>query len=162
MKQIPLTQGFVALVDDWNYERLSKHNWYAAVKAHGRLVYAQREVRFSDGTRTTIQLHQIVLPPKSGLITDHKSGNTLDCREHNLRYSTYLNNGSNKRKPFRRSTSQFKGVCWAKDRQKWRAAIRVNWKLINLGQFDCEKSAARAYDAAAKKYFGEFACLNFK
>lgn len=160
MKTIPLTQGFVAQVDDSDYDRVSPHKWYAA--RQGNLVYAQREVRREDGSRTTVFLHQIILPPKPGFLSDHENGDGLDCRRDNLRYATRLQNGSNKRAPKRDKTSQFKGVCWAADRQKWRAMIRVNWKLKQLGGFDSEEAAARAYDAAAKTFFGEFACLNFK
>lgn len=164
MKTIPLTQGLVVKVDDEDYDRLAKHKWYAA--RYGGLVYAQREIRTGDtrNTRKTIQLHRLILLPKPGFITDHEDGDGLNCQKYNLRYATYLQNGSNKKTPNRKrkKSSLFKGVSWAPDREKWRAMIRVNWKLKQLGGFDSEEAAARAYDAAAKEYFGEFACLNYK
>lgn len=161
MKIIPLTQGKVALVDDGDYEKVADKKWYAA--RYGNLWYAQREERVSPDQTRCIKLHQIILSPKEGYDTDHKNGEGLDCRRKNLRYAREIQNGQNKRKPLRvaGTTSQYKGVCWAKDRHKWRAAIRVNWKLINLGGFDNEEQAARVYDAAAVKYFANFAQLNF-
>jgi len=160
VKTVPLTQGLSASVDDRDFEKVSGVKWYAA--RYGRLVYAQREFRLGDGITRCVKMHQLILPPVHGKIIDHKDGNGLNCCRYNLRYATDLNNGSNKRKRLQKSTSVFKGVHWRKDNQKWRASIRVNWKLISLGQFDSEESAARAYDTAAKKHFGEFASLNFK
>lgn len=158
MKTITLTQGKVALVDDEDWVRVSAIKWYAAKYKH--LWYAQREIRRTDGTRTTIKLHRFILRTRAGI--DHKDGDGLNCQKYNLRSATGLQNGSNKRKTRHQKSSNFKGVTWAKDRNLWRAGIRVKNKLIHLGQFINEKSAAISYDAAAIKFFGKFACLNFK
>lgn len=145
-------------MDDVDYPLVSPFKWYAA--RYGRLVYAQREVRRTDGSRTTVKLHQLI---SSFDMTDHKDGDGLNCRRNNLRPSTSLQNGANKRKPIRKlkTASQYKGVAWREESKVWRAMIRVNWKLIHLGQFEKEIEAARAYDTAAKKYFGDFAAPNF-
>ena len=60
------------------------------------------------------------------------------------------------------TTSLFKGVSWFKRDRCWRAWIHHNGKQIHLGYFETEKAAAIAYDRAAKKYYKEFANLNFK
>lgn len=82
----------------------------------------------------------------------------------NIRKATKSQNGANRKlnissnkKP---KTSKFKGVSWAKASKKWMAGIGVNGKTKNLGYFTDEKDAARAYNEAALKYFGEFARLN--
>jgi hypothetical protein len=57
-------------------------------------------------------------------------------------------------------TSDYVGVCWDKSRNKWIASINVRYKSIHLGRFKIEEEAARAYNEAALKYFGESANLN--
>ena len=59
------------------------------------------------------------------------------------------------------SSSKYLGVCWDKSRNKWKASIRVNGKIYNLGRFAVEEDAARAYDKEAFKRFGIYANLNF-
>jgi hypothetical protein len=91
--------------------------------------------------------------------TDHINGNGLDNRRCNLRPVTSQQNRANQRKT--RGTSQFKGVYLRRRERNWEAAIKVNRRRIYLGTFSSEVEAARAYDAAARHHFGEFAALNF-
>jgi hypothetical protein len=58
------------------------------------------------------------------------------------------------------NTSGYKGVCWVESNQKYRASIGVNYETILLGHFNVKEDAARAYNEAALKYFGENAWLN--
>lgn len=158
MKFIPLTQGKVALVDDEDFELVSKFNW-SATKAR-KTWYAKRYVN-RDGLETTISLHVMLLPPKEGFITDHKNGNGLDCQKHNLRYATWQQNNRNRSSLTRTKTSQFRGVCWHIRQKVWLAGIRISGKQLHLGRFQIEEDAARAYDSAARLYFGEFCRPNF-
>lgn len=59
-----------------------------------------------------------------------------------------------------KSTSKYKGVSFSKCRGKWRADIQLNGRKMSLGYFAFEEDAARAYDAAARKYFGTGAYMN--
>lgn len=160
MKQISLTQGMVALVDDADYEELSKHKWYTH-KARTGGFYALRSFR-ENGNFHIISMSRQILGLEHGdkREADHINQNTLDNRRNSLRVCTCLDNLRNRRGDSN-TTSRFKGVSWDKENKRWRVSIGVNGKSINLGRFHNEIFAAGVYDQAAKKYFGEFACLNF-
>lgn len=87
--------------------------------------------------------------------------NELGYFPKNCRWVTRTESSQNKRKYRTRfQTSQYKGVFWRKDINKWQAAITHNKKKIHLGYFEEEKSAAKAYDKAASDLFGKYAVLN--
>lgn len=90
---------------------------------------------------------------------DHINGVRSDNRFSNLREATNAENSRNGRS--RPGTSKYKGVSWFKRDSKWVAHIMKDAKSYNLGYFDDEEDAARAYDAAAVRMFGDFARLNF-
>jgi hypothetical protein len=87
----------------------------------------------------------------------------IDTRGHyesgNVRWATLNQQGRNRLKMRPKCSSRYKGVCWVRGR--WRAMIRVNGRNLFLGLFGDEETAARIYDEAARKYYGEFACPNF-
>ena len=90
---------------------------------------------------------------------DHIDGNSLNDRVENLRWATSQENAQN-RKGYSGGSSIYKGISFDKRMKKWRARITLNNKLNHLGFFDCEIEAHKAYDEAAKKYFGQFAKIN--
>ena len=96
-------------------------------------------------------------------LIDHKDGNGLNNRRENLRIATRSQNAQNQRKWRRKTSSQYKGVCWLKDRQLWVAYIGGAWSQSRkyLGRFKLEEEAAVAYDKKAVEYYEEFANLNF-
>ena len=157
-KEIPLTQGKVAIVDDKDYPIINSFKWSAAVRysAKSERCYAVRSVG-----KKVILMHRLILGITSELQCDHINGDGLDNRRSNLRIATNTQNQMNRQKQ-PRCTSQFKGVCWDKSRKKWVALIMVNQKHIHLGRYNEEIDAAKAYDAAAKMLFRKYANLNFK
>ena len=102
-------------------------------------------------------LHRLLLSPPDGYEVDHINGNSLDNRRCNLRLCTRQQNNGNQRP--RRHSSIYKGVYWNKEHQKWQAKITVNYRNIDLGRYKDEEAAAEAYAKAARRHFGEFACL---
>lgn len=156
MKEITLTQGKVAIVDDEDFERINAFKWYA----HHNAGYwrAVREVR-NDGWRGGLCMQHLVLMPLKGYVVDHIDGNALNNTRGNLRYATVAQNRYNS-SALRNSTSRFKGVNWCSARGRWEVFIKSQNKSRFIGRFDDEEDAALAYNVAAQLYFGEFARLN--
>ena len=158
MKEIPLSQGMVTLVDDADYEELSQHKWCAV--AGGFTFYARRYVGRIPGKRKTIIMHREILKPRLGYVTDHINGNGLDNQRINLREVTQRQNCMNRKGT--KGTSKYKGVSWSRRDKVWRVQIKVDGLSIALGTFRNEEAAAKAYDEAARKHQGEFAYPNFE
>lgn len=157
MKEIPLTQGKFAWVDDVDFERVNAHKWCACKRK--RRFYAMRRIRKSEGGWTTQSLHQFLIPDVKSI--DHRDGDGLNNRKANLRVATDRQNSQAYRRKAKGKTSQYRGVCWREDHQKWRVQISLNGNQLSIGCYDSEREAALAYDRAAQKLFGEFASLNF-
>jgi hypothetical protein len=109
-------------------------------------------------------MHRAIMSPPDDMWVDHEKHRApderiIDNRRTNLRVCTPRQNQMNKL-PKIGGTSQYKGVSWHRRDKKWHARIRINGKRKHLGRFADELAAARAYDAAATKHFGEFALTN--
>ena len=153
---------FEVKVDDEDYEHFNQWKW--SVSKNGNTFYASREIR-EDGKKRKSLIHREILNLiNSKILTDHIDHNGLNNQRENLRLCNTSQNAGNRRidsLQTMNSSSKFKGVYWDNSRnQCWRSAIRVNGKRHHLGSFDSEIDAAKAYNEAAIKYFGEFACLN--
>lgn len=153
MKQIPLTQGKFALVDDEDFQMLSEFKWQ-----YGSWGYATRAVRI-DGRIKHIRMHRLVMGTPDDVDIDHINGDKLDNRRENLRVCNDSQNQANIgiRK---NNTTGYKGVSYNKRRNNYMATIRVNGNKKYLGSYTNPKDAAVAYNLAAVKYFGEFAYIN--
>ena len=107
-------------------------------------------------------MHRIIMNPPPHLYIDHINHNTLDNRKTNLRFATPAQNTRNARYPKKNTSSKYRGVWFNKQTKKWRSQISINRKRKQIGYFKNEIDAAKAYDQAAKKYYQDFAVLNFK
>jgi len=128
----------------WHIARRSRNVAYAMARDHGcKAVY----------------MHQLILPAPKGMMVDHINGNGLDNRRCNLRLCVKVENQRNQRPRFGK---RFKGVHFNTRliSKPWSASIRVKYKTLHLGYFATEIEAAKAYNAAAKKYFKQFAYFN--
>jgi hypothetical protein len=157
-RRIYLGEGEFTILDPRDYYRLSKFQWY--IKGSFGKFYAARNYKYDSRQTKTVSMHREIMNAPKGLLVDHRNRDGLDNRRANLRLATYSENNCNKAKR-KNTSSRFVGVCFNKQLNRWGAYIKPQGKKIFLGYFDSETDAGKAYDEAAKKYHGEFACLNF-
>ena len=148
MKEIQLTQGKVALVDDCYFEKLNQFKWFAQ---KGKITfYARRMLPAINGKQGMINMHhEIIGRPSKGLMSDHEDGNGLNNQRYNLRFVTNRQNSQNKKNI--KTSSIYPGVGWHKKGKKWNARIQVNGKVKSLGLFADERKAFEAYKTAVNK-----------
>jgi hypothetical protein len=156
-KEIQLTQGIFTIVDDEDFEYLNQWKWFANLQ--GKKFYARRAITVSKGKQKTIFMHRFIMKPEKGMVIDHLDGNPLNNQKSNLRICTHADNMRNSKIPIN-NTSGFKGVSFFKKNNTYMSSIRFNDKKIYLGLFIDPIDAAKAYNAAALKYHGEFANIN--
>lgn len=153
MREIQLSKGKTAIVDDADYDWLSQWKWRYGFKG-----YPKAHIWNDERTkRRTIEMHRLIMGEPAGLQVDHINGDPLDNRRENLRLATNAQNQMNRRKT--NGTSQFKGVSFYSG--KWHAYIERDGIKRKLGTFTNEIDAAQVYDKNAKELFGAFARLNF-
>ena len=146
MREIELTRGYKAIVDEEDFERVSQHKW----------LYIEQGYARTKINRKTMSLHRFIMNARPGQVVDHRNHDKLDNRRTNLRICTQRQNSMNKRTPAGR---RFKGIdlhhCG-----RYRARVRRDGKLLFVGWADTPEEAAALYNLGAIKHFGEFAYLN--
>jgi len=153
-KEIPLTQGKVALVDAEDYESLTQYSWY-----YDENGYAYRRKTTGYHKSKLVSMHREILGYiPEGKVVDHWNRDKLDNRKKNLRITSQSNNAANS--PPRKGTSKFKGVYWSDIYKRWVSKIGKEGRYFHLGLYDCEINAAIAYNLKAIELYGDFAYLN--
>ena len=157
IKKIPVPGGRFTIFDAEDYKLVSPYIW----TWNG--TYVVRNVRSRDEFGkihvTSVRMHREIMSAPKGYVVDHINGNPLDNRKCNLRIATIAENSRN-RNASKSNKSGYKGVYFNTGKGKFDAAITFERKKIFLGRFSCPKEAARVYNEACVKYFGEFAKPN--
>lgn len=160
MKEIKLTKGYVATIDDQDFEMVSMYKWRASIMKNRAAIYAVTQVK-RDGGRKQISMHRLILGlTDKRILTDHVDTNGLNNQRSNLRECTHAENNRNVGLS-KNNTTGYKGVIFDKRRSKWYARIRFNYRTIVSRGFDSPEDAARQYDKKALELHGNFASLNF-
>lgn len=161
MRTIPLTKGYIARLDDEDYDVLAAHKWTAVVTGKNiKRVYAYRRINWDNENRKwrgQIYMHRQIMGAPAGMDVDHIDGDTLNNIRANLRVATRSENLANNRRGF--GVTGYRGVI--RNKKDERAPYLVMFRQRRIGSFFDVEEAARAYDALAIKEFGEFAKLNF-
>ncbi|MFL5287944.1 MAG: HNH endonuclease [Rhodopila sp.] len=166
MREIKLTNGMVAVVDDEDYERLAAFRWSATEGRRGDF-YAVRmaTVVGVDGSRKSVcrQMQRDVLDLEmkmpGSIMADHRNHDTLDNRRSNLRWLT-ANESALNRRLYLNNRSGYRGVHFCQANGKYRAQIGVRRRRFTTGYFATAELAAAAYNRLALQHHGKHARLN--
>lgn len=156
---LKLSSGYKVRIDQEDREKIEARSWRVTKGASGRLrvVTSQR----IDGKVKTTTLGKFLMNPRKGKqVYPRRFNEELDYRKTNLIVCTMKEMQRLLPKKRIKTSSIYRGVSFGKKVKKWRAAIEVNGRTFNLGDFKTEVEAAKAYNVASKKSFGELGYQN--
>jgi len=153
MKKIQLENEISVLVDDADYEKVSKIKWHLSKRGYtqtfinGKRIYLHRMIMWNEIKKSNFSL-----------VVDHINHDPLDNRKSNLRLVTKSQNSANK---IVKNYYGFRGIAYSLKYNSWYAKISINGKTVTDYPYNTAEDAAKAYDRLAKKYHGCAAVLNF-
>jgi hypothetical protein len=152
-RTIPLIPDGEAVVDDVDYESLSKFKWFHW-KCAGRIEVCRNNPGYGNGT-VTMRRQLLELPVRHNIA--FINGDRLDHRRENL---IVVPHGGGKLLAKKREGGFF-GVYARKNGRFYASKRLPDGTLKHIGSFDDEGDAAAAYDLFAVRHFGRAAVLNF-
>jgi len=163
MREIPLTHGKVAIVDDADYEYLAGYKWRACRYRQKRENwYACRTEKAADGSTINFSIHRTVLNAGMDDVVHHVDDNGLNNVRTNLRLCTHSLNNAAKKFPV--PASGYRGVNVMRNRNgslQYMATCKLANKRIVFGYYRTAIEAAVVRDVEVSRIYGEFAVLNF-
>lgn len=151
--EIPLTQGYVALIDQDDLERVSRYRWHIS-RRRGDIIYAAGRVK-GDASGGSIYMHRLIMNAPSSVEVDHRNRNRLDNRRGNLRLCDGSVNRMNSGKPrYKNTTSRYRGVSYQQHRGTWQGSIKFRGQVFRK-TFKTEVEAAQFYNAKAIELLGD-------
>ncbi len=155
--KVPLTKNLYAIVDQCDLPLIRRYTWRIQKHRDTHLAVTMVTTKVNGRTRKKLlMMHRLIAKPRNNQDVDHWNHDGLNNTRRNLRRCSKFENQQNRRK---HKTSIYKGITQRGSR--WEASIAFYKNKKYLGTFGTSELAARAYDEAAKRYHGEFACLNF-
>ena len=155
---LPITKGYLAIVDLDDIPLLINYTWWVTDKGAKKRYSRYVRARHIPGNKQKyILMHRLITGAKEGELVDHINGDTLDNRRSNLRICNAVENARN-RSNTKNSKSGYKGVN--SSRKRWKVEIGYMGKLKYYGTFKEREDAATVYNFAVKDLFGEFASYN--
>jgi hypothetical protein len=157
LKEIELTKGMIAIVDDEDYEDLNKHLWHVNSGGYAARMIKHPTMPTKKKKQVVLQMHRYLMGLSYGdpLVVDHIDGNKLNNTRSNLRVCTFAENAKNKPGGIN-NISGYKGV-YTYQTDRWRACISNENKFFHIGVYDTPEQAYAAYCEAARKLHGQFA-----
>lgn len=154
MKEIQLTQGQVALIDDEDFDKVSQYKWFARYDKSTGMFVTIGNGPTTEGKRRTIYMHEVILGTPNGYTADHVDRNPLNNRRSNLRLANPNQQSLNK-STYNNSEIPYKGVSYKTANSKYVAQMQVLGSKKHIGLFDSPTDAALTYDQAVLKYWSQ-------
>jgi hypothetical protein len=146
MKEIKLTKGFIALVDDEDYDFLIRWKWFT-LNSRG-ILYASRRIYYRNNEHRQkyiyVHMHRLIMNCPNNMFIDHFNHNGLDNRKKNLRIVSHRQNLLN-----RKDKAILPGAYKSSNDKYYKSSIKINGISKYLGSF---QTAQLAHDAYMDEY----------
>lgn len=150
------------MVDDDDFEMLSKFRWMAFFQGKNKYVVAN--LPLVHRKQRQIRMHRLLMGFPKNKVIDHIDMDGFNNQKLNLRICNQSQNLMNRGKPSawvnNPMRSIYKCVYWENTRKKWSVQLRIEGKMKRFGFFSCERKAGLTANEMIKKYHGDFSNLN--